>query len=168
MFRWIICPVMTVCQDVDLIFLIALLVVLFSRPWTSHAGWIWCFRSKMQTDIILRPLPHYHRSFKYSTARTTSLALSKIQKWVVERGDFGNWIKIWFFRKFWLKAHYYPAYYIMADWPDWTVPSNNEFFIPSVLCCCYFYNLLWKGSKCFDRPEYWMSGICLVKRKKKA
>ena len=38
MFRWIIFPVMIVCQDIDLIFLIALLVDIFSRPWTSHAG----------------------------------------------------------------------------------------------------------------------------------
>ena len=38
-------------------------------------------------------------------------------------------IKIWLFRKFWLKAHYHPSYYIMAGWPDWTVRSNSEFFI---------------------------------------
>ena len=44
-------------------------------------------------------------------------------------GHFGNWIKIGFFGKLLLKAHYYPAYYITADWLDWTVPSNGEFFV---------------------------------------
>ena len=28
---------------------------------------------------------------------------------------------------------------------------------------CDFYNLLCKGSACFDRPEYWMNAICLAR-----
>ena len=72
-------------------------------------------------------------------------------------------LKYGFFESFGSRPIQLPC--IMADWPDWTVPSNNEFFIPNVLCCCYFYNLLWKESECFDCPEYWMGGICLVTRK---
>ena len=174
MFRWIIFPVMIVCQDIDPIFLIALLVVSFSRPRTSHAGVlkmprvsdeygvleVKCKR-KLFWDLFLITSVH-------SNTRQLALKVWHLTKF---RSGWSNRVileielKYDFFRKIWLKAHYYPAYYIMADWPDWTVPSKNEFFIPSVLCCCYFYNLLWKGSECFDRPEYWMSGICLVKKK---
>ena len=35
--------------------------------------------------------------------------------WVQWTGDFRNLIKIRFFLKFLLKAHYYPAYYITAE-----------------------------------------------------
>ena len=67
-------------------------------------------------------------SFKHLTARIASLALGKIQKWlsgrvILEIGE--NKI----FRKFLLKAHHYPAYYIMGDWLDWTVPPEREFSI---------------------------------------
>ena len=62
-------------------------------------------------------------SFKHPTPRIASLALGKIQKWLAGRVilEIGE-NKI--FRKFLLKAHYYPAYYIMADWLDWTVPPG--------------------------------------------
>ena len=65
------------CLSRSLRIYIALPVVVFSRPLTSHAGilkmppacikWIWCFRSKMKTKMILRPLPHFQCSLKYST-----------------------------------------------------------------------------------------------------
>ena len=45
---------------------------------------------------------------------------SEVEGWT---GDFGNLIKIRFFWKFSLTAQHYPAYYITAEWPDWTVPS---------------------------------------------
>ena len=88
--------VLIVCQD---LFLIALPVVVFSRPLTSMQEYlkyrvyqmnIVFYRSTMPTKMILTAVPHYQCSFKYPTARTISLALSKIQKWVVEMGDFGN------------------------------------------------------------------------------
>ena len=101
-------------------------------------------------------------SFKHLTARIASSALCKIQKWlsgrvILEIGE--NKI----FRKFLLKAHYYPAYYIMADWLDWTVPPKSEFSIWKCFMLLSFYNLLSKGSAGLDRPEYWISVICLVR-----
>ena len=97
-------------------------VVVFSRTWTSNAlrstqnaaciKWIWCFRSKMQTKIILRPLPiiipgNLHCKFgAWQNSEVAGLT-----------GDCAKWIKM-------LKAYCYPAYYTTAEWPDWTVPSN--------------------------------------------
>ena len=57
------------------------------------------------------------------------LALGKIKKWLVGWAILETELKYDFFQEFLLKAHYYPAYYIMADWPDWKVPSNTEFSI---------------------------------------
>ena len=73
------------------------------------------------TDFYTLPL------FTHPAAHTASLALGKIQKWLVGR-YFGNWIKILFFERFCSKPIITPAYYIMADWPDWTVPYNGEFY----------------------------------------
>ena len=67
----------------------------------------------MQTKMILRPLPHYWRSFNYSTARIVSFCAWQNSELPGRTSDFLKWIKI-FFRKFLLKAHYYPAYYIMV------------------------------------------------------
>ena len=132
--------------------------VVFSHTWTSYA-WVlkmprvsnafmilwrlWCFRSKMQTKMILRPLPtrcvpffqintllFWSVTLLPGTVHSLQLAL---QVWLLAKfrsvlpdSDFGNWIKISSSREFLLKANYYPAY-ITADWPDWTVPSNSQF-----------------------------------------
>ena len=65
--------------------------------------------------LAMRPLPHYQRSLKYSTVRIVRFGTWQTLELAGRTGDFVNRIKIYFFRKFLLKAHYYPAYYIMAD-----------------------------------------------------
>ena len=50
---------------------------------------------------------------------------------------------------------------ITAEWPNWWCILS--ILVTFSLCCCHFYNLLWKGSACFDRPEHWMSVVCLVR-----
>ena len=142
MFHWLTF-FLIVCQDV---FLIALPVV-FGRTWTSHAGaWrLWYFRSKIKNKMILRPLvlsvfDFFNKSaffllfwsvyilpgtiHSYTRQFTLNMALFLVK---VKTGDFGTWMKTRFFRKFSLKAHYYPAYYTWKgdDWPNWTVLSNS-------------------------------------------
>ena len=65
--------------------------------------------------LAMRPLPHYQRSLKYSTVRIVSFGTWQTLELAGRTGDFVNRIKIYFFRKFLLKAHYYPAYYMMTD-----------------------------------------------------
>jgi len=111
--------------------------------------WRWCFKSKR----ILRPLPTSVHS------NTWQLAL---QVWHLAKFISG-WADRWFIESL-------PACILRNSRMTWllnspAVPSNGEFsiIIKNVLCYCHFYNLLWKGSVCFDRPEYWMSAICLVR-----
>ena len=68
--------------------------------------------------MILRPLLHYQRSFKYSTGLIVSFGAWQNSELAGRTGDFVSSIKIYFLRNFVLKARYYPAYYIMVDWPD--------------------------------------------------
>ena len=65
---------------------------------------------------------------EHATARTASLALGKIQKWMNGRVTLEIEFKYDFW-KFLPTTHYYPAYYITAEWTYWTVPSNGEFSI---------------------------------------
>ena len=44
----------------------------------------------MQTKMILRPLPHYQRSFKYSTVRIVSFGAWQNLELVGQTGDFVN------------------------------------------------------------------------------
>ena len=48
------------------------------------------FRSKMQTKMIVRPLPHYQRSFKYSTVRIVSFGAWQNLELAGRTGDFVN------------------------------------------------------------------------------
>ena len=77
-------------------------------------SWLW------QTFI------HFH----YSNTQQLALQVWRLAKfrsgW--SEGDFANWIKILFFERFCSKPIITPAYYIMADWPDWAVPYNGEFY----------------------------------------
>ena len=59
------------------------------------------------------------------------------------RTDFGNLIKTWFFRTFLLKAHYYPSYYIGADWSDWKVPSKSGILYIKTVYVVDIYILCW-------------------------
>ena len=47
---------------------------------SNEYGVLTCFRSKMQTKIILRPLPII--IFTAACTQTASLALGRIQKWL--------------------------------------------------------------------------------------
>ena len=47
--------------------------------------------------MILRPLPHYQRSFKYSTVRIVSFGAWQNLELVGQTGDFVNWIKKYIF-----------------------------------------------------------------------
>ena len=47
-------------------------------------------RSKMQTKMILRPLPHYQRSFKYSAVRIVSFGAWQNLDLAGRTGDFVN------------------------------------------------------------------------------
>ena len=87
-------------------------------------------------------------SFKHSTARIASLALGKIQKWLAGRVIL-EIAENRIFRKFCLKP---PPCCILANWPDWTVPSKSEistlktFYVVIFLSMLSFYNLLSIGS----------------------
>ena len=54
-----------------------------------------------------------------------------------------------------------------ADCSDWTVLTLWNSLHENVLCDQLF-NLLRKGSACFDHPDYWMNAICLTKLLKTA
>ena len=149
-----------------------LLVVIFSRPWTSHAGvfkirrvsdeygvlevkckrkWFW--------DLFLITGVHSNSS---QLALYVFFALGKIQNWLVG-GLFCKLNYNIFFESFCSK----PLTSLRTtQWQnDLTEQSRlmmNSLY-KNVLWCCYFYDLLCKGSACFDRPEFWMSAICLVR-----
>ena len=106
MFHWIIFLVLIVCQNLFLIVLIALLAVVFSNTWTSHARvlkntacikFICFFRSKMQTKMILRPLSPNVHSPNSSHCKFGAWQNSEVAG---RTDDFGNWIKIWFFESY--------------------------------------------------------------------
>ena len=68
-------------------------------------------------------------------------------------GDFGNWIKLWFFRTFLPKAHFYPAYYMQCNGRlTWLNSPNGEFSISKRFIFFLLFNFLLKGSVCFHRP----------------
>ena len=135
MFRWIIFLVMIVYQDIDLIFLIALLVVIFSRPWTSHAGvlkiprvsdeygvldvkckrkWFW--------DLFLITSVHWFQILDSSRRKFCHLEKLRIS-W--SDGWFCKLRKKIFFSKVFAQSPLSP-YVLMANWPDWTVPSRGN------------------------------------------
>ena len=139
MFPWISISCLN-CLSRSLSYMIALPVVVFSRPWTPHTAVLKnaaCFKWMSYGILEVKCQVNENDSetsssllkrwFKYLTAPIVSFALAKIQNWLVGRVDFVSWVKLYLFRKFLLKAHYYPAYFIMTDWPDWTVSSNGEF-----------------------------------------
>ena len=113
---------------------IQLLSRFFCYPWLAFYlifGWecaAWqkvvanhCFHKKLYIVFILT-LP----------AHTASLALGKIQKLLAGQRqvhDFGKWIKIRFHQKFLLKTPLLSCMPHIAEWSDWTVPSNGEFSI---------------------------------------
>ena len=73
--------------------------------------------------MILRPLPHYQCSFKFST-----VGAWQHSEVAGRTGDFGNWIEIWFISRGFGQSPLLPSiYYIMTVWPEWTVSSNGEF-----------------------------------------
>ena len=100
--------------------------VVFSRKWTSHAG-------------VLK-MPHVSRNIINSLLCWSVTLILFIQTrnsslWKVgacqkseQAGRMGNVEK--FSRVF---ANYYPAYYIGADWSDWTVPTLWNFLHENVL-----------------------------------
>ena len=135
MFHWIIFLVVIVCQDIFLIVLIALLVVVFSRTWTSHA---WVLKMPRVSNLCGKIKVKCKRIWFWDLFLLVFIPLRnsahcKFGAWqnseVAGRtGDYGNWLKYeTIFRKFLLKAQSYPAYYITAEWTDWTVPSKGEF-----------------------------------------
>ena len=65
-------------------------------------------------------------SFKHSTVCTAlgTFLGGKSQKWLAGRVILEIELPR-SFRKFLLKAYYYPEYYTGVDWPDWTVLSNS-------------------------------------------
>ena len=70
----------------------------------------------MQTKMILRPRPHYQRSFKYATARIVSFGAWENLELAGRIGDFLNLIKIYnFFEHYCSKPLITLAYFIMAD-----------------------------------------------------
>ena len=75
-----------------------------------------CFRSKKEKENDSETSSSLLVFIQLQTARTASLALGKIPKWLVGRVILGIELKYGrLFRKFLLKAHYYPAYYIQCN-----------------------------------------------------
>ena len=94
MIRWIIFLGLLVCQDIDLIFLIALLDVIFSRPWTSHAGVIKMSRVSNEYGVLEVKCKRkwfwdlFLITSDHSNTRQLALqvlALDKILNWLVGR-----------------------------------------------------------------------------------
>ena len=102
MFGWIIFFVLIVCHDIDLIFYIALLIVIFSRPWTSHAGVLKMPRVSNEYGVLEVKCKQkwFWDLFLIISVHSNSRQLAL---YVLAPGDFVNWIKI---NKFLLKAHY--------------------------------------------------------------
>ena len=150
--------------------MIALPVVVFSRPWTPHARVLKMPRLSNEYGIleVTCKLKWFWDLFFITSVRSITrqlalwvLALGKIQSRLVETGDFVNWIKIFFSKNFCSKP--------IITLHTWQIGLTEQSCLmvnslyKNVLWYCYFYNLLWKGSVCFYRPEHWMSAICLVR-----
>ena len=69
---------------------------------TACIKWIWYFRRKMQTNMILRPLLQYWVFIQVldSTARIVSFGAWHNSELAGRTGDFVSWINIHFFKSF--------------------------------------------------------------------
>ena len=139
MCRWIISCCLDCLTRFDL-FLITLLVI-FSRPWTSHTGVLKMPRVSNEYGVLdLNANENHSDTSSWLLAFIQILDSSHCKFWHLAKfrlaGRTGD------FLKFLLKANYYPVYYIMADWSDWTVLSNGEIHIKTfydvaifIICC---------------------------------
>ena len=99
--------------------------------------WVWCFRSKMQTKMILRPLPN-------SAHSNTDSLYCKFEAWQNSEvakltGNFVNWIKIRFFLNVFAQSPLLP---MLTTQQQKNLIEQVNSLDKDVLCFFHFYNLL--------------------------
>ena len=104
------------------------LVVIFSRPRTSHAGVLKMPRVSNEYGVFSRSQNMNENDSEISSSLLAFIQILDSSHCKFLRLARIGWSDGWFFKlnqniffsKVLLKVHHYPAYYIMAEWPDWT------------------------------------------------